>query len=722
METEIERMVVRLIGDGSSYQSMMQQAQVSTQQAASQVEAASKRIEGFAGGLKTFAAGAVSALGAIGASNWLREALGEWQNAESTALKLEAAIRANGRAVGPTMEAYRQFASQLQETTVLGDDTTLAMLRQAESFGLSGDAAMQAVRSAISLQAASHGTAEGAEGLLRITTALARGDNELAFQMRRTVPSLRLMTDESQFLAEAQRLIASGMATATAEAQSSAGQMKQLKNAYGDLMEEFGKDVDRALAPVKKMAMDIVKWFQSLSPEVKQTIVMVAMLAAGFVSLAAAIAVAGFVFNTLFGGAGILLGLLVAAGVAISAWVFSMGGIEESWQALKVAAMGAWDILKQIWPALLAATGPVGVALALIITYWDDIKEAVNNFMVWAKPIFKAIKGVIVAAFGAAVRGVEAVWGVVKTVFTKVKDFVLGVWQRIVGRSEVDWGAVKDTILELMIFAEFAFDNIGSFATLAWTGARLGFVVLKNVIAHFFSVAIPAYLNWFRGAWGRTFQAAFDVASTGFSSLGDVLTGNLSIGDFRRNLAASFRALGNAIPPIEVPLRIPDATEQQLRREFDALAGALRSSWEEFRRRRLAELGMPDPELLRRMEDNGNDLANATNRGVAKSMEKFDAVLHRSAEALFRIRDYMDRIAMPLGGVRPGGVAGMPGAAAPGVPAPAPARPIPVQQVQGAAPDPQQQATVTLLTSILEVLRLMARQGGGGLPGLNLPG
>ena len=65
-EVELERMVVRLLGDGSDYKKMLDQAQQSSQQAAQQVEAASKRIEGMSNGLQGFASAATSALAAMG--------------------------------------------------------------------------------------------------------------------------------------------------------------------------------------------------------------------------------------------------------------------------------------------------------------------------------------------------------------------------------------------------------------------------------------------------------------------------------------------------------------------------------------------------------------------------------------------------------------------------------------------------------------------------------
>jgi len=48
--------------------------------------------------------------------------------------KLEAAIRANGKATNIVLSDYKNFASQLQNVTTVGDETTLELLQLAESM------------------------------------------------------------------------------------------------------------------------------------------------------------------------------------------------------------------------------------------------------------------------------------------------------------------------------------------------------------------------------------------------------------------------------------------------------------------------------------------------------------------------------------------------------------------------------------------------------------
>jgi hypothetical protein len=81
--------------------------------------------------------------------------------------------------------------------------------------------------------------------------------------------------------------------------------------------------------------------------------------------------------------------------------------------ALVTAAKAVWNWLKRNWPLLLGIiTGPFGLAIVLVIRYWDQIK----------------------AAFGAAwdwiTRKTGEAWNWITTKFQQATAFVKGVWDR----------------------------------------------------------------------------------------------------------------------------------------------------------------------------------------------------------------------------------------------------------------------------------------------------
>lgn len=346
---EVERLIVRLTGDAVEYTRMLSQAQAQTMQTAGHIEAAARRIESFKASLQGFALATVGALSLLGAKNWLEKAFGEFTTREEEAIKLEAALRANGRVVEDTVMRYQKFASEMQKITVIGDDAVIAMLKTAESFQLTGDAAERAVGDAIALAGATDASAEAA---IRITQAMAKGNVEQAMAFSRMIKELRGMKDQQEFQLRYQKLVAGGMETQTRLAETAAGRIKQLTNAYGDLLEDIGETVASGVKPFVESITELVFLLQKLSPESKRMAVIIAAVAVALLSLGPALLVAKLLFAPLGALLGIFIttlgallspvGLAVAAiaglGVAVLHWSGEggriLGWFGEQWQML----------------------------------------------------------------------------------------------------------------------------------------------------------------------------------------------------------------------------------------------------------------------------------------------------------------------------------------------------------------------------------------------------
>ncbi|MEA3431317.1 MAG: hypothetical protein U9R01_01375 [candidate division WOR-3 bacterium] len=149
--------------------------------------------------------------------------------------KLGAAIRANGGDVETILADYKQWASELQNISTVGDETTLKMLQVAQSMGVTGDNAKTAVKEAIALGKAM-GMSE--ESAIRYTAALQDGNSTM---LARYLPSLRSIDDEAGRTAKAHELLGNMFSQVTTEAQQGLGPAKQLSNAYGDMQEELGE-------------------------------------------------------------------------------------------------------------------------------------------------------------------------------------------------------------------------------------------------------------------------------------------------------------------------------------------------------------------------------------------------------------------------------------------------------------------------------------------------
>ncbi len=114
------------------------------------------------------------------------------------------------------------------------------------------------------------------------------------------------------------------------------------------------------------------------------------------------------------------------------------------WDAILVAINFVWNWLKENWPLILAIlTGPIGIAVLMIIKHWDTIKEAFAKAWefikdVWSAVVgyFKAVWNGIVTVFSVVVDFYRSIftnaWNAIKSVFSAVGGFFRGVWNTIV--------------------------------------------------------------------------------------------------------------------------------------------------------------------------------------------------------------------------------------------------------------------------------------------------
>lgn len=203
-----------------------------------------------------------NALGDFSISSVLKE----YREAEKTQKLLTSAIVANGKAVEETMKIYKEYAEQLEATTTFSNDEILNLFRLAETYELSGDAAKRAVRNALAL-AEAHGVE--ADSALDAAAALEKGSTKA---LSKYVPSLKKLGDESDKVAEAQRLLGKMYAQVEAATNTSAGSVKRLNVQWSNFKQTVGETVDNVLSPALSVLNSVVGVFQSLPEPVKKVI------------------------------------------------------------------------------------------------------------------------------------------------------------------------------------------------------------------------------------------------------------------------------------------------------------------------------------------------------------------------------------------------------------------------------------------------------------------
>jgi hypothetical protein len=244
--------------------------------------------------------------------------------------QLAAAISAAGRDVRRELPAFKQFASEIQSITTIGDESTLTLLSIASQMGLTADQAMVAAREAIAL---SRAMGMNEQSAIRYTAALAQGDSTM---LNRYIPTLKQIEDPALRAAKAHELLGNMFGAATAEAQSGLGPWKQIQNQFGDLLEEFGAIISEALIPLAHGVKGVVTWFQGLSEETKRVIVVVSGLAA---SIGPLLATMGFLVGTILpamaAGFAALTGPIGITIAAIGALAAAFLYVRDNWAAIK---------------------------------------------------------------------------------------------------------------------------------------------------------------------------------------------------------------------------------------------------------------------------------------------------------------------------------------------------------------------------------------------------
>tara|TARA_R100000700_G_C3172329_1_gene146869 strand:- start:627 stop:2450 length:1824 start_codon:yes stop_codon:yes gene_type:complete len=153
---------------------------------------------------------------------------------------------------------------------------------------------------------------------------------------------------------------------AEAVAKVGSGPLIQLKNQFGDLMEEIGGLVMGALVPLLEWLKTALTWFQSLSKETKTTAVVIAGLTAAIGPLVYIGGVLVGVFASMVSPIGLVVLGITALGLAIAS-------IIDNWKALKerFSDIGWWKNMLIEMVAFFVENNP----FSHIIEGWNFVAE-----------------------------------------------------------------------------------------------------------------------------------------------------------------------------------------------------------------------------------------------------------------------------------------------------------------------------------------------------------
>lgn len=327
--------------------------------------------------------------------------------------QVEAGLKSTGNAANKTSEQLQAMASQLQNTSLFGDeeilkDVTAQLLTFTNIAGTQFDRTQQAALDLATrldgdLKSASIQLGKALNDPVANLSALSRSGIQFSNEQKALIKSLV----ETNRLADAQTIILDELdkqygGAAQAAARAGTGPLKQLQNTLGDLSEQFGEIISEAILPLVEYVKDLATRFSNLDKSTKKIIVVVAALLA-----------------------------------ALGPVLLALGSL-----ATMLPAIGA---------ALAALTGPVGLVIAalagigvVIYKYWEPIKETLvdianyfidlyNESMVFragveaAALVFKQLWQGAVFAFDVISSGLGTMWDQFKNVFKNIGDLIKAV-------------------------------------------------------------------------------------------------------------------------------------------------------------------------------------------------------------------------------------------------------------------------------------------------------
>ncbi len=217
----------------------------------------------FGGGLALKGFNALS--GAIGSTtDFIKDSIKAASEQEAALNRLAQSLRVTGSFSQQAIEDFSDFASQLQKTSVFGDEVVIGQLAIAKSLGATNKQAKDLVQAAANLAATFGGSLE--ENVASLGKTLNGVVNR---DLKNAIPELKGLSEEALKAGKAFEIVNEKFSgAAAAELNTYAGQTTALSNAFSDLQEELG-----AFITGSESVNSLVKIATGLFQEITQEIV-----------------------------------------------------------------------------------------------------------------------------------------------------------------------------------------------------------------------------------------------------------------------------------------------------------------------------------------------------------------------------------------------------------------------------------------------------------------
>lgn len=225
-----------------------------------------KKLKGSTKGLGNFTSGlAKASIAGVGVAVALKKAAdvitdltAAYKKQAKAETQLEAAAKNNPYLDSSSVQVLKDYASEIQSYSTFGDEELIPMMASLAAAGRTQDEIMQIMAAATDM------AASGAFSLDGAVRNLNKSYGGLSGELGESIPEIKALTAEQLKNGAATKLMAErykGIAASTALA---TGSSEQLKNAVGDLKEEYGADIEKTFAPWRRFFTAIISGFANV--------------------------------------------------------------------------------------------------------------------------------------------------------------------------------------------------------------------------------------------------------------------------------------------------------------------------------------------------------------------------------------------------------------------------------------------------------------------------
>lgn len=223
-------------------------------------------------------------------------------------------------------------------------------------------------------------------------------------------------------------------------------------------------------------------------------------LIAGFTALAPVIGLVGMAFTVLTGPIGLIIAAIAALGVAIYL-------IIKYWDDIKAYFIKLWSWIDNFfggWGAeVLAMLAPfIGIPL-LVVKYWGEIKAGLSALWEWAKGFFSQWGGILLPLIAP---------------FLAIPLLIVKHWEDIKAGLSALWKWIKDTAIELFNNTKDGFIQI-------WDGIKDYFTGIWKLIKNIFAGALLLIIDLVTGDFDKLKTDAIQIWDNLKDSLSQIWEG-----------------------------------------------------------------------------------------------------------------------------------------------------------------------------------------------------